>query len=420
MKYWKTCAAIVLTCFNAVSETNTNSLANVTLEQALDLAERSHPLLTEARAQVEASAGRANQVGQFPNPDLIARMESAPFKGRTTGEAEYLAGISQTVPLSSRLSKAREAERFESDRRRHDLEATRRDLHKRVRSAFATALYQEKASQTQTEIVAGADKLAAATRARLNAGDAVAGDLARAEMELARTDLESNRIAAMRQQAVAGLAGSIGMPQLSIASLSGDLEAAFEIPTLESLSADLRTHPAIAASAAEIRSRQTRLDLAQAERIPDIKVELLYRRIQPEERDGFDLGISIPLPLFNRNQGRLREASAELAVAEARSRLVENDLAVRLSEAEAQFSLALSQARDLKEKILPLAETIRRAAEARYAAGDIDLGQVVQVQRDWAAIQLSYLESLRDVMQAWANLASLHPPAPAAELRRTN
>ena len=69
----------------------------------------------------------------------------------------------------------------------------------------------------------------------------------------------------------------------------------------------------IAAGAAEIRSRQTRLDLAQAERIPDIKVELLYRRIQAEERDAFDLGISIPLPLFNRNQGRLREASAELA-----------------------------------------------------------------------------------------------------------
>ena len=46
-----------------------------------------------------------------------------------------------------------------------------------------------------------------------------------------------------------------------------------------------------------------------------------------------------------------------------------------------------------------------KGAEARYAAGDISLAEILPVRRDWAAVQLSYLESLRDVMQAWAALS---------------
>ena len=55
-------------------------------------------------------------------------------------------------------------------------------------------------------------------------------------------------------------------------------------------------------------------------------------------------------------------------------------------------------------EILPRADTVLKAAEARYSAGDMSLTEVLPVRRDWAAVQLTYLESLRDVMQAWAAL----------------
>jgi outer membrane protein TolC len=66
---------------------------------------------------------------------------------------------------------------------------------------------------------------------------------------------------------------------------------------------------------------------------------------------------------------------------------------------------SLADSGTLKTEILSRAETVLKGAEARYAAGDISRAELLPVRRDWAAVHLSYLESLRDVMQAWATLS---------------
>ncbi|MCI0534189.1 MAG: TolC family protein [Verrucomicrobiales bacterium] len=385
----------------------TNNIEALTLEQAWDVAERLQPELAEAKALIDAAEARAKQAGLFPNPAAIARMESARFDGRTTGQAEYLAGISQPIPLGNRLSKARQAELLERARRSKELEVHRRNLRRRVHSAFATALYQEQAFEKQNEIAASVEKVAATTKARVDAGDAAREDLARAEMELVRAKVELRRSEAMREHAMVELKAAMGDPHLSIRTLAGKLEATFEIPALETLAAELSTHPEVALAATEVRARQARVDLAKAERIPDVRAELLYRRLEASKESSFDVGVSIPLPLFDRNQGRLRKARAEVAAAEARSRSMQNSLRVRLHEAHARLTGALANSRDLKNEVLPRAETVLKAVEARYSAGDISLNEAMPVRRDWAAMQLSYLEALRDVMQAWVEVRAL-------------
>jgi cobalt-zinc-cadmium efflux system outer membrane protein len=382
----------------------TNIVSALTLEQAVGLAERQHPDLAETKALIEAAEGRVQQAGKLPNPEAIARIEQAPFKGRTLDEAEYLAGVAQPVPLGSRLSKARQVEQLERDRRAKELEVRRRDLRKRVHSAFATALYQEKALLTQKEIVASADKVVTTTKARFDAGDALREDLARAEMERGRAKVELRRAAAMHEQAMVALTAAISDPALSVKSLDGTLDATFDLPTMESLAMSLASNPTAALADADIRASNARVDLAKAQRIPDVKVELLYRRLQAEKENAFDVGLNIPLPLFDRNQGRVREARAEAAAAEARSRSTQNDLTFRLRDGHAQLTTALANSRTLKDEVLPRADTVLKSAEARYAAGDSSLSEVLPVRRDWAAVQLTYLESLRDLMQAWAAL----------------
>jgi outer membrane protein, heavy metal efflux system len=382
----------------------TNRLDALTLEQAMGLAERQHPDLAEAKALIEAAEGRVQQSGKFPNPEAIARIEQAPFKRRTLDEAEYLAGLAQPVPLGSRLSKAKQVEQLERDRRARELEARRRDLRKRVHSAFATALYQEKALLTQKEIVASAGKAVTTTKARLDAGDALREDLARVEMEQAGAKVELRRAEAMREQGMFALTAAIGDPALSVKSLDGTLDTTFEIPTMESLVTSLASNPAVAMADADIRANNARVNLAKAQRVPDVKVELLYRRLQAEKENAFDVGLSIPLPLFDRNQGRIREARAEVAAAEARSRSTQNDLTFRMRDAHAQLTAALANSRALKDEVLPRADAVLKSAEARYTAGDTSLNEVLPARRDWAAVQLTYLESLHDVMQAWGAL----------------
>ncbi|MFM1770131.1 MAG: hypothetical protein RJA22_2660 [Verrucomicrobiota bacterium] len=379
-------------------------LEALTLEQAVQQGESRHPELAEARAILESAEGRVQQAGRLANPEAIARIEQAPFKGRTLDDAEYLAGIAQTVPLGGRLGKARQAEELERDRRARELEVRRRELRRRIHSAFATALYQQQAWLAQKAAVAGADQGVATTRARVEAGDALREDLVRAEMEASRARVELRRAAALQEQAMASLAAAMGDPASPVRPLDGTLETTFELPTMEALAARLASHPESALADADSRASNARVDLARAERIPDVKVELLYRRLQAEQVNAFDVGLTIPLPLLDRNQGRIREARAEAAAAEARSRSTRNDLTLRLREAHAQLTAALANRRALKEEVLPRADLLLQAAEARYAAGDSSLTDVLPVRRDWAAVQLAYLESLRDVMQAWVAL----------------
>jgi outer membrane protein, heavy metal efflux system len=218
--------------------------------------------------------------------------------------------------------------------------------------------------------------------------------------------VELRRSEAMREHAMVELKATLGDPTLSVKTLNGNLDATFEIPTLESLAANLSASPEVALAGAEVRARQARVDLAKAERIPDVRVEILYRRLQASKENSFDVGLSIPIPLFDRNQGRMREARAEVAAAEARSRATQNALSVRLHEAHAQLTAALANSRALNADVLPRADIVLKGAEARFTAGDIGLIELLPVRRDWATVQLTYLESLRDVMQSWAELST--------------
>ena len=379
-------------------------VVGLTLDQALEMAESMQPQLAEAKAMVEAAEGRARQAGAFPNPEAIAGAQQIPFRGSGANEKEYVAGLGQTIPLGRRLSKAREAELLDREVRARGLEVKRRDIRKRVHSAFATALYQEKACQAQMEIERSAEKAMVMAQARFDAGDALREDLARTEMELIRAKVELKRAESLSKQAMVALASAMGDATFVVQSLVGKLDDVFEVPTLESLVKNLASLPENGQAEADIRTRNARLNAAKAERIPDVKVELLYHRLESSRENTIDVGFSIPLPLFNRNQGRLREARAELTAAEARSRITYNELTTRLRESHLQLTLALDTIRTFKTEILGKADIVLKSAEARYAAGDISLAEILPVRRDWAAMQLSYLESLRDVMQAWVEV----------------
>lgn len=388
----------------------TRQLEHLTLEQALELADLRQPEIAEAVALIEAAEGRARQAGAFPNPEAILGAQQIPFSRNAAKDQEYVAGIGQTIPLGSRLAKARAAELLDREVRARGLEVKRREIHRRVRSAFATALYQEQAHQAQNEILQSTTRAVATTRARLEAGDALCEDLARVEMDLARAQVELQRAESLREQALVALASAMGDASLAVKSLDGTLEMAFEIPTLETLAASLYAQPESALAEADLRARTARVDLAKAERIPDVKVEVLYHRLEASRENTFDVALSIPLPLFNRNQGRLREARAEVLAAEARARMTQNELTARLREACLQLNTALASSRALQTEILPRAELVVKAAEARYTLGDISLAELLPVRREWAAARLSYLESLRDALVAWSQVKSLMGP----------
>jgi len=394
------------------------SLTNLTLAAALELAEQHHPQLAEARALVEAAGGRVQQAGTRPNPEVVVRAEQIPFKDTPARDRQYVVGFAQTVPLGSKVAKARQAELLEQETRARQLEVVRRAVRKRVHTAFATALYQEQAAGIQTRIAEDFTRTIALIKARLAAGDAVPEELARAEMELARAEVEVRRSRSLREQAGRALVAALGAPELRFQSLAGSLEAAFEVPTLESLNARLAEHPELLEAQAAQKVNAARLELALVERIPEVTAEVLYRRLEATRQNTLDIGFRIPLPVFNTGQGRVREARAEAVAAEARSRFKQSELQTQLHTAHAELTTALANRRALQDDILPRATTVLKAVEVRHAAGDLPLNDLLSARREWAAVQLAHLESLRDVMRAWAELAGyLAKPAENVALR---
>jgi cobalt-zinc-cadmium efflux system outer membrane protein len=406
------CAVAFGAATTTATEANAGAagLTALTLEQALALAEQRQPELAAAQAAVEAAEGRVQQAGALPNPELVAGAQQLPLDRNASNQREYVAGVAQTVPLGGRLGKAREAEALEREVRARGLEVAHREMRKRVHQAFATALYQEQAFQIQDQAARLAARLVDLARARVTAGDAGPEELARAEMEAARAKAEARRSQSLDEQARRALAVAIGDASLDVQSLAGSLEAAFALPALEAVAADLSAQPEVRQAEAGRRASAARLDLAQAERIPDLKVEALYHRLAGPKENTFDLGVSVPLPLFNRGQGRVREARAEATAAEARIRQVRNEVSLRVHEASAQLTTALANARAFKAEVLPRADTVLKAAEARHAAGDIALAELLPVRRDRAGVQLAYLEALRDSMQAWAAVKAVAGP----------
>lgn len=392
----------MLTAVTAVAQDEGDVLR---LDQALQMAFEHHPELAAAGARVEAAEGRALEAGLFPNPEFFARMESARLSGATTGDAEYLTGIAQPIPLSDRLGKARRAEQQERDRMRLRQDALRLDIATDVRRAYAEAVYQSQVLDTWQRTAEYAQAALRVAEARLDAGDAIPSEVAQARIEVQRAQISADRAQREFDQAIDAIRVAMGAPGIAISGVSQDVRAQnVTAPPVEPLLDNIENHPAIAAAEARVLVWEHREALARAERKPDLGLEVAYRRIGSEETNSLDVGVSIPIPLFDRNQGSIQAARAEAVAARHDAATLRNELELRLRDAHRRLAQAIRAAELLRDEVLPQAEQVLETVETRYRAGDISLADVLPVRRDTTQLRLDHLSFLRDVMRAWADL----------------
>lgn len=382
-------------------------LVGLTLQQALDHAYKNHPSLAEVAAELDAAKARAEGAGKLPNPELVARMESAPINSKTASQAEYVAGVSQAIPFGSRLSSARKVEQAAAATKQRELAAQAVAIRRSVHAAFATALFTSQALQVQTNFSSTLLELLRVTKVRVGEGDLAPLDLARIGAEEAQQRLEVKEAQRLHSQAMHALASALGDFRLPIRSLAGELEEALELPAMRQWTAGSADHPAISAAESARLTEQARLRLARAERVPDVNLDLFYRRLQATREDAFDVGLSVAIPVFDRKRARIREAESNIAAADARAERIRNEIGRDLRSSELALQTGLETATLLKEEVLPKIQQALDGAEARFTAGDINLSELLLVRREALLAQLQYLATLRDIMEAWAAL-NLH------------
>jgi len=371
-------------------------------------AEQSSPRLKELEENVAAARGRAKQAAAWPNPVLSVEVED--FGGnngyRGTSRAQTTASLSQPLEVGGQRSARSAQGRADLATAQARRIQQRADFGYELAIAYATAEAAQKRTQLLKEDLARAQEDVRSARALVQSGKegelrAVQADAAAsgalAELETAKAD----EIAALTH-----LSSLVGVSQVYTQIGASLLNAAAHTDAVTPPENTTVAAPMIATAQAERETAERRLKVEQRRAIPTPSLSIGTRRIASDDANAWVAGISVPLPLFDRNRGEIAAARAELNAADARLNATRLDADAQWRTASAQVSAAKSRlsASDQGEAS---AREAYRLARIGYDAGRTSLIELLITRRVLTEAQLRALDARVAGVRAVASLARL-------------
>jgi cobalt-zinc-cadmium efflux system outer membrane protein len=191
------------------------------------------------------------------------------------------------------------------------------------------------------------------------------------------------------------------------ARAAGDLTAIRDLPSIAALTSRLADNPELARWATEISQRQAALSLEKARRIPDLTLTVGYRRFDDLGVAAYVAGVSLPLPVFDRNSGGTDEAQSRLSKAYEERRAAEARVSAALSEAYGALANAHAEVTLLRETVLPRSRQVFDAVNEGYRLGRFGYLDVLEAQRTLIGAGGQYLRAASDYHKAVATVERL-------------
>ncbi|MBB4659111.1 TolC family protein [Parvularcula dongshanensis] len=394
---------------------------SLTIPAILDAVRAASPDIRAAALETVAQRHEAAQAGLWENPVLSVEAEN--FGADALGSAGPLRGYDAAETTVSIGQTFRIGGQRRLDRRaaaaRAAVAAADRDLVLRTVEREAVSLAYELAAAREAaslfEEAAGlAEDLEGAVRARVEAGESPRAALDRAVA--ARADAEAAAEEALGTAealafALATLWGRTAPVEVDLPSFWNEAQ----LPPIERLTARLTDHPQrrIADATAEARAAEHRA--ARAEAYPDVTASVGVRRFEADGTEALVAGLSVPLPLFDRNQGNRRAGRARAAGSAYEAEIAARRLVARAGQAVALAERAERRRRTLVEEALPAAEAAAEAARIGYREGKFDLTTALDAQTRLVETRRAALTAALAARQGQADvlsLASLPPFSP--------
>ncbi len=379
----------------------------LTLPEALGRAERASALLEGARARREAALAAGVTARQLPNPEV--ELVAGPVRPRGVGGPD---GSARSLAVSQPLDypAVREARAGVADAGVLAAQAAervlRRALHAKVRNAFYQILQREEQLRIAEEDLANLQQIRDRVGLRVDLGESPRLDLIRADTELLNARRARDAARMRVDQARAALAVLVAAPADSPIEVAGGLPPLPPVPPLPDIrESALRTNPELAQLDAERGRSRARVDLEQRLRTP--AVSLRGGVDQEPDQSRWRLGVSVPLPLFNRREGQIREAAAEAAFAQAQFDARRQALLAELDQAYTGFSLARQQVQAFEGGLLRQAQQSLRVAEAAYRFGERGIIEYLDAQRTLRLVRQEYANALFEARYALIELERL-------------
>lgn len=371
----------------------------IALGDALAQGVQTSPRAAQAKALADAAEARARQAGVAPNPELSLEVEnfagSGAFQGLRSTEATL--ALSQRIELGGKRSARLGVARAERDFAFLTYKAALADLERDIRNAHAELRAAEDRAVLARDNTAAAEELARTARILVDAGRDPPLRQLRAESLLAEAKAEQARTFSellTARRLLASLIGSVD-PELT-ASVSDEAAPAAPAPDATSLNEQLAT--------AEREAARARVQLARSDAVQDITASGGVRRFRESGDTALVAGISIPLPIRDRNRGNIEAAGAESNAAESGLLLARID--ANRAQYDARMLLGAAEVRyeALAGPGLQQAEEALRLARIGYNAGKFSLIELIDAQTALTTAKLNLIEARLDRARALAAL----------------
>lgn len=381
----------------------------ITLRQALFLVLLKNPELLSFSWEVRAQEARMLQAGLPPNPAIDIEVENFGGSGdfRDLDAAETTISLSQLIELGGKRSKRKQIASLEHELANWDYLTKRADVLTEATKAFVNVLAAQKGLSLETELVGLAEKVFDSVTARVKAGKVSPVEETRAKVTYSTSKIALERakrnLAASRKQLAVMWASQTPL----FDKVEGQIDKIVPIPTAGQLEDLIFQNPDIARWATEMEQRRANVALEDAKKIPDPTISLGTRHFNENDDNAFVFLVSIPLPVFDRNQGARLEARRRIEKAKEEQKTVKIRVLNELAQAYQSLSSAYVEAKALKKEVLPDARAAFEASRKGYRLGKFDYMVLLDAQRTLFETRAEYLRALSQYHMALADVERL-------------
>jgi outer membrane protein, heavy metal efflux system len=370
------------------------------------LADASNPTLKQANALVRRSQEQARQAGLYPNPSVGYQGEQ--IRGGSYGGGEQGGFVQQTVVLGGKLGLRRNIYNQQKRSDQFGVEEQTYRVHGDVQQAFYDALTAQATVQLRQQLLGVSLDAVETVHQLANVGQADAPDILQTEVEAEQAKVDY--VTAQRQylQAFLTLAALAGKADLPVSPLQGELEKTPELNAEQIADSIVADSPTVKRAQQEAAVAQARLKDAKRESVPDLQLRAgeQYNGERVSENPAKATGAQsfasagINIPLWNRNQGNIGAAKAEIERAEQDVTRAQLSLRQQVAPLAQSYLSARFEADRYKTQLIPRAARAYELYLKKYQSMAQAYPQVLVSQRTLFQLQISYLMALHDVWRS--------------------
>lgn len=375
----------------------------LSLSQALDAAFAQNPELAAAGREIGIAEGERRQAGLIPNPELSWEVEDTRRDTSTTTVT-----LSQALELGGKRGARIELASAGQSVAQLELERQRNGLRADVVQAFHAALRAQTALELAQQSQALTERGLQVVQGRVKAGQSSPVEVTRAQVQLAQARAQVRRAESQRTVAYQALARLTGNPLASFDRLDASHLSPGPAPRAEALLDKIARTAEWRLAQAQIQRGEAALGSEKARRIPDLTVSLgsQYNR---EDRERVNVvGLSMPLPLFDRNQGNVLAAARRADQARDLRNAVELRLRSDTRSAVSQWAAAMAEVQAYDRTILPSAQQAVDTATRGFEMGKFGFLDVLDAQRTLIEARGLYLDALASATDARAQVERIY------------